>query len=797
MRISPEVEIAFSLATREAARRRHEYVTIEHLLYALLFDEETAKVIRHAGGDAAKLKKKLEEFLENEVEELPEHSDVSPSLSMGFQRVVGRAAMHVQSSGKEELKGANVLVAMFAERDCPSVALLTEQGITRYDIVSYISHGISKIGEDDLTRQENEGADAEGSDEPGGPQPVKDPLAAFTLNLNKESAEGRIDPLVGRGTEVQRTIQVLARRRKNNPLLIGDAGVGKTAIVEGLAQKIVKGEVPSALKDATIYSLDMGALLAGTRYRGDFENRVKAVLKALEKQEGAVLFIDEIHTIIGAGSASGGTLDASNLLKPALASGKLRCIGATTFQEYRSHLERDSALARRFQRIEVGEPSESEAAEILRGLQKRYEEFHKVTFTAEAIDAAAKLSSRYLRDRRLPDKAIDLLDEAGAAAKLAHGEGAKVDVADIEHVVAKMAQIPPRQVSTNDKSQLRDIEKSLKGVIFGQEEAVKQLASAIKLSRAGLRAPEKPIGSFLFSGPTGVGKTELAKQLAQVLGIGFLRFDMSEYQERHTVSRLIGAPPGYVGFDRGGLLTEAIAKTPHAVLLLDEIEKAHPDVFQVLLQVMDHGTLTDNNGKKSDFRHVVFIMTSNVGARELAQSRVGFGERGTAGDDDRAYKNTFSPEFRNRLDARIMFKPLDPSVMGSIVDKFIRELGALLADRGVTVEVTDRARTYLAEKGYDPANGARPLGRVIENEVKRKLSDEILFGSLENGGRAVVDYEGGEIKVAFDPQEAKAEGDSAKADGDPAKAEGDSAKAEGSSEKEDGAGGKVAEASKA
>ncbi|NUQ77630.1 MAG: ATP-dependent Clp protease ATP-binding subunit ClpA [Polyangiaceae bacterium] len=773
MRISPEVEIAFSLATREAARRRHEYVTIEHLLYALLFDEETAKVIRHAGGDAAKLKKKLEAFLEDDIEALPEHSDVSPSLSMGFQRVVGRAAMHVQSSGKEELKGANVLVAMFAEHDCPSVGFLTEQGITRYDIVSYISHGISKIGEDDVTRQENEGADAEGGEEPGGgPQNVKDPLAAFTLNLNKEAAEGRIDPLVGRGTEVGRTIQVLARRRKNNPLLIGDAGVGKTAIVEGLAQKIVKNEVPAALKDATVYSLDMGALLAGTRYRGDFENRVKAVLKALEKQEGAILFIDEIHTIIGAGSASGGTLDASNLLKPALASGKLRCIGATTFQEYRSHLERDSALARRFQRIEVGEPSEAEAAEILRGLQKRYEEFHKVTFTPEAIDAAAKLSARYLRDRRLPDKAIDLLDEAGASAKLAHGEGAKVDVPDIEAVVAKMAQIPPRQVSTNDKSQLRDIDKTLKSVIFGQDEAVKQLASAIKLSRAGLRAPEKPIGSFLFTGPTGVGKTELAKQLAQVLGIGFLRFDMSEYQERHTVSRLIGAPPGYVGFDRGGLLTEAIAKTPHAVLLLDEIEKAHPDVFQVLLQVMDHGTLTDNNGKKSDFRHVVLIMTSNVGARDLAQSRVGFGERGTAGDDDRAYKNTFSPEFRNRLDARIMFKPLDPSVMGSIVDKFIRELGALLADRDVTVEVTDRARAYLAEKGYDPANGARPLARVIEDEVKRKLSDEILFGALENGGKAIVDFEG-EIKIAFEPkpESARAKAEPDKSDGAPASAE--------------------------
>ena len=750
MRISPEVEIAFSLATHEAARRRHEFVTVEHLLFALLFDDDTAKVVRHAGGDPEKLKKKLQHFLDNDIEAVPEDADVSPSLSRGFQRVVGRAAMHVKTSGKEELKGANVLVALFAESDCPAVAMLSEQGITRYDVVSYISHGVSKLGEDDVTRPENEGLDEGGDGEPGGEQAVKDPLAAFTLNLNKEAREGRIDPLVGRENELARTIQVLARRRKNNPLLIGDAGVGKTAIVEGLAQRIVKAEVPAALLGCTIYSLDMGALLAGTRYRGDFENRVKAVLKALDKQEGAILFIDEIHTIIGAGSASGGTLDASNLLKPALASGKLRCIGATTFQEYRSHLERDSALARRFQRIEIGEPSESEAAQILRGLQKRYEDFHKVIFTAEAIDAAAKLSSRYLRDRRLPDKAIDLLDEAGASAKLSQGEGAKVDVKDIELVVAKMAQIPPRQISSNDKSQLKDLEGSLKGVIYGQDEAVKQLASAIKMSRAGLRQPEKPIGSFLFTGPTGVGKTELAKQLAKVLGIEFIRIDMSEYQERHTVSRLIGAPPGYVGFDRGGLLTEAIAKTPHAVLLLDEIEKAHSDVFQVLLQVMDHGTLTDNNGKKSDFRHVVLIMTSNVGARDLAQTRVGFGERGTSGDDDKAYKNTFSPEFRNRLDARIMFKALDPSIMGNIVEKFIRELSDLLADRKVTVEVSERARNYLAEKGYDPANGARPLGRVIDQEVKRRLSDEILFGALEQGGKALVDYDG-EIKVSFEP----------------------------------------------
>ncbi|EYF05319.1 ATP-dependent Clp protease ATP-binding subunit ClpA [Chondromyces apiculatus] len=754
MRISPEVEIAFSLATREAARRKHEFVTIEHLLYALLFDEETAEVLRHAGGDSTQLKKKIEKFLEEELEKLPEEGESTPTLSLGFQRVVGRAAMHVQSSGKKELKGANVLVAIFAERDCHAVALLNEQGITRFDVVNYLSHGISKTGQDDPLREESpEGTEGE----QGTPQTVKDPLGAFTMNLNKEAAEGRIDPLVGRQAELSRTIQVLARRRKNNPLLIGDAGVGKTAIVEGLAQKIVQGEVPGPLKGATVYALDMGALLAGTKYRGDFENRLKAVVRALEKQPGAVLFIDEIHTIIGAGAASGGTMDASNLLKPALATGRLRCIGATTFQEYRGHLERDSALARRFQRIEVLEPSVDETVQILRGLQKRYEEFHTVTYKPEAIEAAAKLSSRYLQDRRLPDKAIDLLDEAGAAARLAHGEGYVVSVEDIEQVVAKMAQIPPRQVSVSDKSQLKDLEKSLKSVIFGQDEAVKQLATAIKLSRAGLRAAEKPIGSFLFTGPTGVGKTELAKQLAKALGIGFLRFDMSEYQERHTVSRLIGAPPGYVGFDRGGLLTEAAAKTPHAVLLLDEIEKAHPDVFQVLLQVMDHGTLTDNNGKKSDFRHMVLIMTSNVGARDLTQVRVGFGQRGVSGDDDRAYKNTFSPEFRNRLDGRIMFSSLDPAVMDSIVDKFVLELSAQLGDQGVTIEVTKAARQELAKQGYDPQNGARPLSRVIDQEIKRRLGDELLFGALENGGKVEVDHDGKAFVFAFTPKESDAE----------------------------------------
>jgi len=760
MRTSPEVDIAINLATREATARRHEFVTVEHLLYALVFDEDIARIIRKAGGQPAKLKKRLEQFLDNEIEPLPEHVDSPPQFSLGFRNVVGRAAVHVQTSGQTELKGTNILVAMFSERDSAVIELLEEASLTRLDLVSFLSHGTTKSGDSDEAPEDASAGtgdpDAEGDGEEG-QEKRKDPLEAYTVNLNKEAEAGRIDPLVGRSLELERTIQVLARRRKNNPLLIGDAGVGKTAIAEGLAMKIVQGDVPEPIKKSTIYALDMGALIAGTRYRGDFENRLKGVLKALDKQPGAILFIDEIHTIIGAGAASGGTMDASNLLKPALASGRLRCIGATTFQEYRGHLERDSALARRFQRIEVVEPSVIETTLILKGLRKHYEEFHKVKYTDEALEAAAKLSDRYLRDRRLPDKAIDLVDEAGAAARLAHGEGYKIDVPDIEIVVAKMAQIPPRQVSTSDKAQLRDLQKDLQGVVFGQDEAVAQLASAIKLSRAGLRSPEKPIGSFLFTGPTGVGKTELAKQLAKTMGIEFIRFDMSEYQERHTVSRLIGAPPGYVGFDRGGLLTEAIAKTPHAVLLLDEIEKAHPDIFQILLQVMDHGTLTDNNGKKSSFRHVVLIMTSNVGARDLAQSRVGFGDRGSAGDDDRAFKNTFSPEFRNRLDGRIMFKPLDPSIMGNIVDKFVREIGLLIVDRNVKLEVTEAARQYLAKKGYDPTFGARPLGRVIEQELKPRIGDEMLFGELEHGGKVVVDLQNDKLEFSFVPEKPSAD----------------------------------------
>jgi ATP-dependent Clp protease ATP-binding subunit ClpA len=746
LEFSPEVEVAFGLATREAQRRGHEFVTVEHLLYALLFDPGTAKIVAHAGGDVAKLKTRIERFFEDELESIESEGVYgSPTLSLGFQRVVSRAAFHVQTSGKQRLEGGNLLVAMFAERDSQAVSILAEHDVTRLDVVSYLSHGVSKLDDGaGLANDEREeassaeagprGASAEGDD--GAPKP-KDPLRAFATNLNEEAQAGRIDPLVGRDDEVLRTIHVLSRRRKNNPLLVGDAGVGKTAIVEGLARRIVEGNVPGPIKTAVIFALDMGALVAGTRYRGDFEARLKAVLKALADKPNAILFIDELHTIMGAGAGSG-TMDASNLLKPALASGKLRCIGATTFEEMRGHLEKDSALARRFQKIEIGEPSVDDTRKILEGLRARYEEHHGVTYAPEALDACAQLSSRYLRDKKLPDKAFDLLDEAGAAAKLAHGPGHHVTERDVEAIVAKMAQIPPKQVSLDDRSALKNLESDLGRVVYGQQAAVRAVTSAIKLSRAGLRSPEKPIGSFLFTGPTGVGKTELAKQLAKSLGIAFLRFDMSEYQERHTVSRLIGAPPGYVGYDRGGLLTEAVAKTPHAVLLLDEIEKAHPDIFQVLLQVMDHGTLTDNNGKKADFRHVVLIMTSNVGARDLQQTRVGFGDRGQVGDDDRAFKNLFSPEFRNRLDARVRFAPLDRSVMGNIVDKFVRELVALLADRSVAIELDDEARAYLADKGYDPLMGARPLARVIEDELKAKLTDEILFGALERGGTAFV-----------------------------------------------------------
>jgi ATP-dependent Clp protease ATP-binding subunit ClpA len=765
MEISPEVEIALNVAQNDAARRRHEYVTIEHLLYALLLDETTANVIRHAGGDPQSLKKKLDAYLTEHLEPLPEESSTPPTPSLGVHRVIRRAYTSVKHSGKQEVTGANVVIAMFSEHDSFAIKLLGDQGVTKLDVTSYVSHGVSKLS-DDATEARGGGIESEVE----APRPAKDPLKAYTVNLNEEAKTSRIDPLVGRENEVLRIVQILARRKKNNPLLVGDAGVGKTAIAEGLALKIHRGEVPAALKGATVYSLDMGSLLAGTRYRGDFEERIKAVIKALQKIDGAILFIDEIHTIIGAGATAGGSMDASNLLKPALASGRLRCIGSTTFQEYRQHFEKDRALVRRFQRVEVNEPSVEDTVKILEGLRSQYEDFHGVRYTDAALRAAAELGAKYLHDRKLPDKAIDLIDETGAAKKLALVTTAAddaaeavagdpddtrpvVDAGDVEQVLARMAQIPPREVSTSDRERLKTLAEELRSVVFGQDAAITELVSAIKLSRAGLRAVEKPIGSFLLTGPTGVGKTEVAKQLAKVMGIAFHRFDMSEYMEAHTISRLIGAPPGYVGFDQGGLLTEAIAKTPHAVLLLDEIEKAHPQIFNILLQVMDHGRLTDHNGKPTDFRHVVLLMTSNIGVRDLQRRAVGFGVAGGGDREkpgiDREYKQLFSPEFRNRLDAKIAFQPLDPAVMRSIVGKFIRELSDQLAPRTVTLELTDAATEYLSKKGYDPDNGARPLARVIQEEVKRPLGEELLFGALEHGGHVVVDAKDGALTFAF------------------------------------------------
>jgi len=746
VKVSAEVEAACAFAQSEAIRRRHDVMTVEHLLYGLMQDPATARAAKAAGGDVDKLKRALDRFLDEEVSRVPEPEELDLSASRGFQRVLSRAAINVQNSGKEELKGHNVLIAIFSELDSPAVAALTEAGLTRYDLVNFVSHGVSKDGDDEdaLTSGER----ANDGDEDGEAAPPADALAKFAINLNEQAKAGNIEPLVGREKELRRAIQVLCRRRKNNPMFVGDAGVGKTAIVEGLAAKIVAKDIPAPLAKVVIYALDMGALVAGTRFRGDFENRVKAVLKQIESLPHAVLFVDEIHTMVGAGAASGGTLDAANLLKPALANGKLRCIGATTFEEYRSHFEKDRALARRFQKIDVLEPSLSETIQILKGLRGRYEEFHGVAYTDAALEAAATLADRHLRDKKMPDKAIDLMDEGGADAKLEAAIDAEtviVDVERIEAVLARMAQIPPRQVTADAKSALKSLESDLQKAVFGQDRALAELASAIKLSRAGLRPKEKPIGSYLFTGPTGVGKTEAARQLAKTMGIELIRFDMSEYMERHTVSRLIGAPPGYVGYDRGGLLTEAVAKTPHAVLLLDEIEKAHPDVFNVLLQVMDHGTLTDNNGKQGDFRHVVLIMTSNVGAQDMARGMVGFGNRDAQGSDSLAMRNTFSPEFRNRLDARIAFDPLSPSVMNRVVDKFVRELGDQLADRDVTIELAESARAYLAEKGYDKSNGARPLARLIQDEIKKPLGDELLFGQLEHGGHVIVRAENGAI----------------------------------------------------
>jgi ATP-dependent Clp protease ATP-binding subunit ClpA len=754
--LSPELETAIRHALDDATNRGHEFSGLEHLLLALMVDEKTSDVIKHCGGSINRLIGKLENFLDKEIKPLPEEDRERAQPTLAFARVVQRAVNHVLGAGKSQANGANVLVALFAEPESNAVAFLKEEGISRLDVVSYISHGISKL----LPAKTGVPGDGDDDGDDHADEAPVDPLAQFAVNLNERARAGEIDPLIGRQSQIERALHVLARRRKNNPLFVGDAGVGKTAIVEGLARKIELGEAPPALAGAVIYALDMGAMVAGTRYRGDFEERFKAVIKALGEKENAIVFIDELHTIVGAGAASGGAMDASNLIKPALANGKLRCIGTTTHKEYRSYIEKDRALARRFQAIEVEEPTIDETIKVLNGLRERYEEFHGVAYTDKSLRAAAELSSRYLNDRRLPDKAIDLIDEAGAAAKLKQRKGKgkgmikgakpRVRSRDIEVVLATMARIPARTVEADDRERLAHLESDLKAKIYGQDSAVERVAQAIKMNRAGLGLPQRPIGAFVFAGPTGVGKTELAKQLAETLGVQFLRFDMSEYMERHTVSRLIGAPPGYVGFDQGGLLTDAIHQNPHAVLLLDEIEKAHPDLFNLLLQVMDHGSLTDNNGRKSDFRHVVLIMTSNVGARELSRRMPGFGAAGDErfGDTDEAFKRMFSPEFRNRLDAKVDFAPLDPKVMGQIVDKFIAELGTQLAERKVKIELSDAARAYLAKKGYDPMNGARPLGRVIQDEIKRPLTDEMLFGKLASGGAVRVDV--ADDKVTFD-----------------------------------------------
>ena len=735
--ISHEVEIAFNVASADARSRRHEFITLEHLLYALLHDAETAGIVEYCGGEPETIKNELNNFLNKEFTPLPEDNEVKPEPTIAFQRTIQRAAIHLRSSEKDgQITGADLIVSLFDEPDSFAAYSLKKLGITRYHIVNYLAHGIPGTGEPgeilpDIEKEED-GIPKEDK------RPGKSPLDLFTVNLIEKAAKGEIDPIIGRTAELTRTIHTLCRRRKNNPLFVGDSGVGKTAIAEGLALRIFEGKVPDILKDAVIFSLDMGSLLAGTKYRGDFETRLKGVLKSLKKLKNTVLFIDEIHTIVGGGATSGGAMDASNLLKPSLASGELKCIGSTTYNDYRNYFEKDRALARRFQKIEVNEPSLDESIQILKGLKSHYEKFHNVRFTMSALRAAVELSAKYINDRKLPDKAIDVIDEVGASMKILppYKQKTTIGTKEIEQIVAGIARIPAKTVSTSDKKHLKTLERDLKLQIFGQDKAIKALSSAIKLSRAGLSHPEKPIGSYLFTGPTGVGKTEVGKQLAHIMGVKFLRFDMSEYSERHTVSRLIGAPPGYVGFDQGGLLTEAVNQSPYSVLLLDEMEKAHPDLFNILLQVMDYATLTDNNGKKADFRNVILIMTSNVGARELARETIGFGKDESAkkSGSDKPLKETFSPEFRNRLDAVITFSQLGIDIIERIVDKFIIELETQLIDKKVLLRLTPEARTWLAKKGYDPVYGARPLARVIHQEIKQSLGNEILFGKLEKGG---------------------------------------------------------------
>ncbi len=747
--IAQELEVSLHLAFVEARQKRHEFITVEHLLLTMLDNGSAAQVLRACGANIEELRQVVTNFIVENTPVIPGGNEVDTQPTVGFQRVIQRAILHVQSSNKKEVVGANILVALFGEKDSHAVYFLTQRNINRLDVVNYISHGIDKAQSDTPTKPQNE---TEAEQDPNAGSALK----SYAQDLNAQAVAGKIDPLIGRDIELERVIQTLCRRRKNNPLLVGEAGVGKTAIAEGLARRIVEKDVPEILQDAHVYSLDMGALLAGTKYRGDFEQRLKAVLKELSDAPHAILFIDEIHTMIGAGAASGGTMDASNLLKPALSNGTLKCIGATTYQEYRGIFEKDHALSRRFQKVDVPEPSVEQTIAILKGLKTRFEEHHGVKFSAQAITCAAELSARFINDRHLPDKAIDVLDEAGAAQRILPKSKQKKVIGkhEIEEIISKIARIPPRTVSSDDRNTLKTLDRDLKAVVFGQNKAIDTLATAIKMSRSGLGNPQKPIGSFLFSGPTGVGKTEVARQLAYVMGMPLHRFDMSEYMERHAVSRLIGAPPGYVGFDQGGLLTEMISKQPHAVLLLDEIEKAHPDIFNILLQVMDHGTLTDNNGRKADFRNVVIIMTTNAGAEALNKTQIGFTNTKAAGDEMADIKRLFTPEFRNRLDATISFASLDKEVILRVVDKFLMQLEEQLHEKKVEVVFTDALKEHLAENGFDPLMGARPMARLIQDTIRSALADELLFGKLANGGKVTVDVKDGKVGLEFEEEEA-------------------------------------------
>ncbi len=759
--IAQELEVSLHMAFVEARQQRHEFITVEHLLLALLDNPSASEVLKACSANIDDLRKSLTQFIADNTPQVAGTEDVDTQPTLGFQRVIQRAIMHVQStgSGKKEVTGANVLVAIFGEKDSHAVYYLHQQGVTRLDVVNFIAHGIRKSDPPETGKTDADGLPEEGAPAAAGERTEKaSPLEQFTVNLNQQAKEGKIDPLIGREYEVERTIQILCRRRKNNPLLVGEAGVGKTAIAEGLAWRITEGTVPEVLAEAQVFSLDMGALLAGTKYRGDFEQRLKGVLKALKDKPHAVLFIDEIHTLIGAGAASGGTMDASNLLKPALSSGQMKCIGATTFTEYRGIFEKDAALSRRFQKVDVVEPTIAETIDILKGLKSRFEEHHNVRYAPAALQAAAELSAKYINDRQLPDKAIDVIDEAGAAQRILAASKRKKTIGkgDIEDIVAKIARIPPANVSNDDKGKLKTLERDLKSVVYGQDNALEALGSSVKMARAGLGKTDKPIGSFLFSGPTGVGKTEAAKQLAYIMGIDLIRFDMSEYMERHAVSRLIGAPPGYVGFDQGGLLTEAVTKKPHCVLLLDEIEKAHPDVFNVLLQVMDHGTLTDNNGRKADFRNVIVIMTTNAGAETMSKSTIGFTTSRQTGDEMGDIKRLFTPEFRNRLDAIVSFKALDEQIILRVVDKFLLQLETQLGEKKVEVTFTDAIRKFLAKKGFDPLMGARPMQRLIQDMIRKALADELLFGRLIDGGRLTVDLDDkDEIALEIQPNPEK------------------------------------------